>query len=451
MISPLDSAVFGELFRGPADITAVFSDQQRIADLVAVEVALARAESAAGVIPAAAAAAIEAAARDLQIDVDAVARGVTAAGVPVIEIVKQLRRAVGPGHASFVHYGATSQDIVDTAMILALRRATALLGGRLTDAIGAFADLSNRHRATVMAGRTHGQHATPTTVGLKAAGWLAPLVRHSARLRELSPRVFVVQFGGAAGTLASLGDRGLAVGEALARELDLGEALPWHTQRDAIVEYGNWLSLLTGSLAKMAQDVILLAQTDVAEVAESADSGRGGSSAMPHKTNPIASEMIVVAARANAALLSALHASAIQEHERATHGWQLEWFALPQMVALAHGALAHGTFVARHLQVDAGRMRDNMERAGSVVLAEALTRVLTARMPVDEAQALVKDASEKARIERQSLVAVVRRLAADRGVAEGIDWQQADDPSKYLGEALAITDRILAAAKRIDG
>ena len=311
MISVLDSALFGDLFCVDDRIATVFADRQRLADLLAVEVALARAEAAVGVIPTAAADAIAAAAAALEVDTAAIRRGAAASGVPAIELVRQLRRAVGPDNAGFVHRGATSQDIVDTAAILAIRRATALIEERLKEAIDALIALADRHKNTVMAGRTHGQQASPITFGLKAANWLAPLPRHWRRLAELKPRLLVVQFGGAAGTLAALGDRGPKVQEALARELDLGPAVPWHTQRDAIVEYGGWLALVAGSLGKMGQDLTLLAQTEVGEILESSDAARGGSSTMPHKANPIGSEMMVVAAQATAALLAALHAAAV--------------------------------------------------------------------------------------------------------------------------------------------
>jgi 3-carboxy-cis,cis-muconate cycloisomerase len=449
MISVVDSAVFGDLFCGDDRIAAEFDDRRRIADLLDVEVALARAQARAGVIPAAAADAIASASASLDVDIDALRRSVVASAVPTIELVRQLRHAVGPEASAFVHRGATSQDIVDTAAVLSLRRVTTLLEKKLWDIVEALAALAERHRGTVMPGRTHGQQASPVTFGLKAANWLAPLPRHWQRLNELKPRVLVVQFGGAAGTLGALGDRGPAVLELLARELDLGPAVPWHTQRDAMVEYGNWLATLAGSLGKFGQDVILLGQTEVAEVAESSDRSRGGSSTMPHKTNPIASEMMVVAARATGALLSALHAAAIQEHERATHGWQLEWFALPQMVALTYGSVTHAARVARDLDVNAARMRDNISRAGDVALAESLALTLAEKLPIDSAQALVKRAALAVRGSDDSLVTAVRRAAIEAGVDHGIDWRRAGDPSASLGAAGEFVDRIVADARRI--
>lgn len=448
MISLLDSDAFGELFGVDEVIAAAFADDRRVRDLIDVEVALARAQAFASVIPASAAGAIAAAAATLKIDIGALRQGVASSGVPTIDLVRQLRQAVGPETAGFVHRGATSQDIVDNAAVLGLRRVTTLIEERLKETVAELIGLADRHRGTIMAGRTHGQQASPITFGLKAANWLAPLTRHWQRLSELKPRLFVVQFGGAAGTLAALGDRGPAVSNALARELGLGAAVPWHTQRDAIVEYGNWLALVSGSFGKIGQDVILLAQTEVAEVLESSDGSRGGSSTMPHKANPIGSEMMVVAARATGALLSALHASAIQEHERSTHGWPLEWLVLPQMVALTYGSARRAALVARGLQVDAPRMRENIHQAGGVALAESLSLALVEKIALEEAQALVKRAAIEARASRESLVVAVRRAADARGLAAGIDWERLGDPSAYLGAAHELVDRIIDDARR---
>jgi 3-carboxy-cis,cis-muconate cycloisomerase len=451
MISLLDSAVFGGLFGIDEGIAADFDDRRRMADLLDVEVALARAQASAGIIPASAADRIATAAANLTADMPALRRSVAASGVPTIELVRQLRDAAGPDAAAHVHRGATSQDIVDTAAVLALRRATTRIKDRLKEVVGGLIELAEQHRGTVMAGRTHGQHAAPIAFGLKAANWLAPFARHWQRLAELEPRLFVVQFGGAAGNLAALGDRGVAVSDALARELGLGTAVPWHTQRDTVVEFGGWLTMVAASFGKIGQDVILLAQTDVAEVTESADPARGGSSTMPHKANQIASEMMVVAARGTAALLSALYAAAIQEHERGTHGWQLEWLVLPQIVALTSGSAVHAAFVVRHLQVNAARMRENMCEAGNVVTAESLALALAARIALDEAQALVKRAAEQARGSRQPLAAMVRRAAEARGVEAGIDWDRLSDPAAQLGATTEIINRILDEARRTIG
>jgi 3-carboxy-cis,cis-muconate cycloisomerase len=449
MISLLDSAVFSGLFGIDDAIAADFDDRRRVADLLEVEVALARAQARLGVIPHAAADRIATAAAGLSVDMAALHKSVAGSGVPTIELVRQLRHAAGPDAGDFVHRGATSQDIVDTAAVLALRRSTARIEEKLHELVVSLIELADRHRGTVLAGRTHGQHAAPIAFGLKVANWLAPLSRHVRRFAELQPRLFVVQYGGAAGNLAALGAQGPAVSDALAHELDLGPAVPWHTQRDIIVELGGWLAMVAGSLGKIGQDVILLAQTDVAEVAESSDASRGGSSTMPHKANPIASEMILVAARATSALLAALQGAAVQEHERGTHGWQLEWLVLPQMLALTSGAASHGVFLARHVQVNGQRMRDNICEAANVVLAEPLALALAAVMPLDEAQQLVKHAAEEARRSQESLAAIVRRAAEERAIAAGIDWDRLADPAAHLGATNEIISRILDEARRV--
>ncbi|HSF57459.1 MAG TPA: lyase family protein, partial [Candidatus Binatia bacterium] len=283
MATALDSQIFGPLF-GDSEIKRLLSDEAYVRALVQVETALAHAEARVGVIPHEAAERISKSADPSKIDPAALSKGTLHSGVPIIALVQELRRLAGGQAAAYVHWGATTQDIMDTACVLQLRAAGKLYKERLLDLARQLSRLSDRHRATVMAGRTHGQQALPVSFGLKVASWLAPLRRHLERLEEISPRLLVVQFGGAAGTLAALGEKGLEVVQALADELELAApAMPWHAQRDSLVEFAGWLSLVTGSLGKMAQDIILLAQTEVGEASESAEQGRGGSSTMPQK------------------------------------------------------------------------------------------------------------------------------------------------------------------------
>src|ERR1043165_731671 len=371
MTLALDSAIFGDLFSDP-EVSQLFSDEAYLRALLAVEGALARTQGKLGIIPEAAAGEISAAAELNNIDIGALTIGTLRSGIPITALVEQLRKHVAPESAGHVHFGATTQDIMDTATVLQLHAAAALLSDRLVELIHELDGLAERHRTTLMAARTHGQQALPTTFGLKVAGWLARFLRNRERLDELAPRLLVIQFGGAAGTLAALENRGLELMEALAEELHLSVPLmPWHAQRDNLVEFAGWLSLVTGSAAKMAQDVILLAQTEVGEAAESNEEGRGGSSTMPQKSNPITSELIITAARTNASLLSSMHHAQIQEHERATHGWQMEWLALPQMILLTGGALKHALYLATHIQPDPETMWDNITRGHDLILAEA--------------------------------------------------------------------------------
>jgi len=448
MASVLDSTIFGPLF-SDAEVSAIFTDEALVRALVDVEKALARAEARAGVIAANYAEAIGKASAD-KIDLAALTKGTIGSGFPIIALVQDLRKQVGAEAAPFVHWGATTQDIMDTACVLQLRAAVNVLRPRLSDIACHLSALADRHRATVLAGRTHGQQALPISFGFKVASWLAPLLRHSERLDEISLRLFWVQFGGAAGTLAALGDKGFAVMRELADELDLAVPLmPWHAQRDNLVEFAGWLSLVTGTLGKMAQDVILLAQTEVGEAGESAEEGRGGSSTMPQKSNPITSELILAAARTNASLLSAMHHAQIQEHERATHGWQVEWLTLPQMITLTGGALKHALYLAKNLQVDTIAMRANIARANDVILAEACVFALAKGMPRPKAEELVKKACQAVVSENRPLVEIVQRLAQGE-VAEGtVDWQALAKPENYLGETAAIIDAVIESANRL--
>src|SRR5262245_6062288 len=446
MTSALDSKIFGSLF-GDFEINQVLTDEAYVRALVEVETALARAEGSVGVIPRAAADQISSAADPSKINLESLVKGTVRSGFPIIALVQEIRKAVGGEAASYVHWGATTQDIMDTASVLQLRAAIRLYKERLREAARYLSELANRHRVTVLAGRTHSQQALPVSFGLKVAAWLAPLIRHAARLDEISPRLMVVQFGGAAGTLAALGDKGLAVMHVLADELGLdAPVMPWHAQRDNLVEFAGWLSLLTGSLGKMAQDIILLAQTEVGEVSESAEKGRGGSSTMPQKSNPITSELILAAARTNASLLSGLHQAQIQEHERATHGWQVEWLTLPQMIVLTGGALKHALYLAKNLQIDEGKMRENITRADDVILAEAAVFALAKAMPRGKADELVKKACGIAVSEGKSLIEVVRHLAKTTIPDEAVDWQALAAPENYLGETAKIIDRVRKSA-----
>jgi 3-carboxy-cis,cis-muconate cycloisomerase len=446
MVTPLDSAIFAPLF-SDNEIAALFTDGAYVGALVEVEAALARAQAKVGVIPSAAAERISKVPA-VKIDIGALSKGAIRSGFPIVALVQELRKQAGAETAPYVHWGATTQDIMDTACVLQIRAAIQRYKRAILGILRRLSELGERHRTTVLAGRTHGQQALPITFGLKVASWMAPIIRHAERIEEISPRLLVVQFGGAAGTLAALADKGSAVSKALAEELSLCvPVMSWHAQRDTFVEFAGWLSLVTGSLGKMAQDIILMAQTEVGEVAESGDEGRGGSSTMPQKTNPITSELIVAAARTNASLLSALHQAQIQEHERPTHGWQVEWLTLPQMMILTGGALKHALYLAENLQVDPIAMRANITRANDVVLAEAAVFALARAMPRAKAEELVKAACGIAVSGARPLIDVVKEMAA---LPQGtVDWEALGDPANYLGESENIFDGVLQRAKKL--
>ncbi len=438
--SLLDSALYSELFTD-ASIKRLLSDEARIRAMLSVEAALARVEGKRGIIPPDAAVQISDAADELDVSLDDLVEGVMNTGMPVSALVNALQESLADDAAEFVHWGATTQDIMDTALALQLREVLAAFAARLSELSAHLAVRADQHRADVMAGRTHGQQAVPVTFGLKCATWLTPILRHEARLQELAPRLLVLQFGGSAGTLAALGDKGLEVTAALADELGLAApVIPWHSQRDAIVEFAGWLSLVNGSLAKMAQDVILLAQSEIAEVRESS-AARGGIAAMPQ--NPVMSEVIIAAARTNASLLSAMHHALVHEQERSTHGWQLEWLCLPQMTELTAGALKNAVSLVQDLEVDVDRMRANIAHANDLIMAEATVLTLANHMPRSEARALVERACEEATNENRPLVNVVRSLMPSN-VKGKVDWKALAEPGNYLGENNRMINAVLA-------
>jgi 3-carboxy-cis,cis-muconate cycloisomerase len=449
MTLPLDSKIFGPLFTDP-DVAGIFDDDAFLRAMLEVEGALARIEAKLGVIPSSAGREISKIAGSIALDAQQIGRSMLLDGVPVISLVKALREAVGQEVAPYVHWGATTQDIVDTAMVLQIRSSLRIIEKRLATLIDVLSVLAERHRATVMVGRTHGQQALPVSFGLKAAGWLAPLVRHRNRLAAQCSGLLQLQFGGAAGTLAALGDKGLAVMQQLAQELNLNLPLmPWHSQRDSFAEFAGWLSMLTASQAKMAQDIILLAQNEVGEVAESSEPDRGGSSSMPQKRNPIVSELVIAAARTNASLLPAMHHAMIQEHERGTHGWQVEWLTLSQMILLTAGALKNASYLAKNLKVNEDMMRKNLARSNYLVLAEAAVQALTAEISRTDAQALVKQACGVAAAEGRSLIEVVRQKHSETAPQNKIDWDALAKPENYLGQTQRFIDCVLEQDKRL--
>jgi 3-carboxy-cis,cis-muconate cycloisomerase len=434
-------ALLSELFSDP-DVTAEFSDVQFIRYCFKVESTLAKVQANLGIIPIDAAEQIAAAAESLTVNMDRLRVETEKDGVPIIELVRQLRDHVDGEGATYVHWGATTQDIMDTALVLQIQACLSHIEATLNVLIGNLAQLADAHRHTLMAGRTHSQQALPLPFGLKAANWLAPLLRHRQRMAQMRSRVLVIQLGGAVGTLASLDQHGIAVQEALATALGLGVPLmPWHTQRDCVVELAGWLSLVTASLAKMAQDIILMAQTEIGEMYETDDLLRGGSSTMPQKRNPIISEGIIAAARTNAALLSAMHQASIQEHERGTHGWQIEWINLPQMFALSTSALNKARFLSEHLVVDVIRMRDNVMASNGLMMAEPISLALAALVGRAESKKLVAEACQIAVAENRHLADIVReRTHAD------LDWVALKDESTYFGSSNAFIDHVFQEA-----
>jgi len=440
-----DSPIFGTLYGSDA-MRAVFDDMAFCQRMLDVEAGLARVQARLGIIPAEAAAAITAAAQVENLDIAAMAASVANVGYPVVGLVAGLSAATG-AHGGWTHWGATTQDIMDSATALQVRDGLVLVRADLVALVAALAGQAATHRDTLMAGRTHLQHALPVTFGLKLATWLAPLVAHVERLDQLSPRACVVQFGGAAGTLASLGGEGIAVMEGLAGELGLGVPdAPWHVGRDGLAEAVSFLGLLCGSLAKIATDVILLAQNEVAELTEPYVHGRGQSSTMPQKRNPIASEYILASARGVQALVPLMQGAMAHDHERATGPWQAEPLAIGQAFVLTHGALVHARAIAEGMVVDAVRMRANLDLTGGLIVAEAVMMGLAPVLGREAAHHVVKHACDLALAEG---VGLAEALGRDSAVASRLDAAaiaRLVDPAAYLGSAGAFVDRVVARA-----
>ena len=450
-IGILQSRLFGDMF-GTAAMRAVFDDRAFLARCAEVEAALARAQARLGIVPEAAAEAITAAAAadPATFDLDRLKRETETVGYPILPLVRQLAEKAGEA-GRWLHWGATTQDIMDTAAVLQIRDGLALIAADLDRARGHLADLARRWRDAPMAGRTHLQHALPITFGFKAAVWLSAFDRHAARLAELRPRVLVVEFGGAAGTLASLGEGEAALGSRreLARELGLGEpAITWHVARDAVAETVQFLALLGGSLGKVAFDVMLMSATEFGEAAEPFVTGRGSSSTMPQKRNPISCELILAAAKALRQHSGLMLDSLVSDFERATGPWHVEWIAVPESFGYAAGALHQAAFMLGGLIVDPDRMAKNLGMTHGLIVAEAVMMGLAPHTGRNEAHDLVYDACRAAIEQDRPLYDVLLETPA---VAEplGVERLRAlTDPANYLGAAPAMVDRVLAGSGR---
>jgi 3-carboxy-cis,cis-muconate cycloisomerase len=426
----------------------IASDRARVQGMLDFEAALARAEAVAGVMPAAAVDPIAAACRAELFDVESLGLDTAPAGNPAIPLVRALTEQVARAHpeaARWVHFGATSQDAIDTGLVLQLRQALEILDDDLGRLTAALARLTRAHRDTLLAGRTWLQQAEPTTLGLKTGGWLAAADRHRVRLREVRTRDLVVQLGGAVGNLAALGDRGPRVMDLLGEELGLGvPELPWHTHRDRLVEAGAAMGLLAGTLGKIGRDVSLLMQTEVGEAFEPEGPGRGGSSSMPQKRNPVAAAVASAAALRVPALVSTLLTAMVQEQERGLGGWHAEWEVLPEIWLLTGGALAQVASVAEGLEVDARRMADNLAASGGSLQAGAVAAELARRMGRAQAHALVERASRRARDERRTLREALLEEGELRKHLSENELDRLLEPRAAAAASAALVDQLLA-------
>jgi 3-carboxy-cis,cis-muconate cycloisomerase len=443
----LDSVLYRDAFGTPA-MRAIFEDRELIRRYVEVEVALARAQARCGVIPSGAAEEIARTANADTLDFELLRQETDIVGYPILPLVHQLSKQCGAS-GGFVHWGATTQDIMDTAVVLQLRDALDLVEVEVNRLRDTLVTLARKYRDTPMAGRTHLQQALPVTFGYKVAVWLAMFDRHAQRLAQLRPRVLVGEFAGAAGTLASLGDKGLAVQEALMGELKLGvPAATWHVARDGFAETVNLLGLITGSLGKIATDVMIMASTEFAEVYEPFVKGRGASSTMPQKRNPISSELMLACAKSVRQQAGLMMDAMVQDFERATGPWHAEWIAIPDSFILSAGALNQANFMLGGLEVDTARMASNLDMSKGLIVAEAVMMGLAPYIGRQDAHDVVYAACRTVN-ERGGTLAGV--LKARPEVASRLDPALIDrltDPANYLGACPEMVDRVIDSVAR---
>lgn len=430
--SPFDSAIFRDLYGDP-DIRALFTDSAEVRAMLLVEGTLAKVQGELGVIPLDSALLIHRASLEIQVDPSGLGAGMASAGVPVPALVAEFRKAMeAPEHAQYVHWGATSQDIIDTALVLRLRQFIRIIEGRLTELTSALTQKAKENRDVVMGARTRGQMATPTTFGAKIAGWIAPLKRHQQRLTELRGRLLVVSLAGASGNYAAM-TKGDKVETALAEALNLSvPGTPWHSARDNMAELASVLAGITASLGKIGQDIILLSQTEIAEI--TAGEG-GGSSTMPHKVNPVSAEVLMTMAQHSASQLGSMYQT--HAHERDGVSWALEWLALPQMCIACGVSLRHALGLAQTLKASPDRMLANIHATNGQMMAEAAMFALSEFMLRPEAQELVKTCSQTALTEGRNLQAV---LIENTDAA--IDWDAVFAPENYTGLSHELVDRL---------
>jgi 3-carboxy-cis,cis-muconate cycloisomerase len=439
----IDSIVFRNIFSTEA-MRWVFSDENRVQKYLDFEAALARAEARLGIIPQNAADEIVRHCGIAEIDFATLEKETVRIGYPVLPVVEQLVALCRDGLGQWCHWGATTQDVTDTATVLQLREALTLIEADIDRICAALAGLARKYRNTPMAGRSNLQQAVPITFGYKMAALLAGFDRHQQRLAQLRERALVGEFGGAAGTLASLGGRGLDVQAELMKELQLAApVIAWHTMRDTIAEVGCFLGLLAGTCGKFAFDLKLLMQTEVAEVFEPFHSGRGSSSTMPQKRNPISSVYITALNAVVRQLVAALLDAMVEDHERSSGPWEIEWIVLPEIFCLTAGALAHMRSVLDDLQIDEEKMRANLDATNGLIVSEAVMMELGRYLGRQRAHDVVYDFCRQALATGRPLLDL---LAEDREIATHIDragLARLCDPANYLGEAGAMVDRVL--------
>ncbi|MCZ6672631.1 MAG: 3-carboxy-cis,cis-muconate cycloisomerase [Verrucomicrobia bacterium] len=425
----------------------LFSPDERLRSMLNFEAALARAEAKIGLIPAEAASTIVKVCAEGVFDTLALSSRAASAGNLAIPLLQELiaqTRKVSVEAARYIHMGATSQDVIDTGLVLQLRPAVSLLEKDVRRIEQAFAELAREHASTLLLGRTLLQPGPPIVFGLKAAGWFAAVRRGRQRLETAARKGLFLQFGGAVGTLSSLGDHGLAVAEALAAELELPlPEAPWHSHRDRVVELASSVAILVGSLGKIARDISLNMQPEIGELAEPAGKGRGGSSAMPHKRNPVGCMNILAAANRTPGLLSSLLSGMMQEHERGLGGWQAEWATFPEIFQAAAGATSAMVVVSEGLEVNVEAMRANLEATNGLTFSEALASALIPNLGRSEAHELVERLAEEVVVSGKNLALMASEDSTVTACLTEVELNRVFDPREALGSAGAMIDRLL--------
>jgi len=449
-VSPLqpDPLIFHDMYTTP-EMRAIFETRKQVQYWLDVEAALARAQARLGLIPTSAAEEISRQARAEAIDMEKLRSGTQLVGYPILPLIQQLADLCEGEASDYVHWGATTQDIMDTAVVLQLRDALEYLTRDLDTLINILCSLAQRHRRTVMAGRTHGQHALPITFGFKVAVWIDELRRHSERFEQCRPRLLCCQLGGAVGTLASLGSDGWKVHQALAEELRLNPApIAWHTARDSLCEFVALCSMLSATLGKMANEVASLQKTEVAEVSEAFVPGKGSSSTMPQKRNPILCEIVVGLARLMTQPISTMLAAMMPEHERAMGEWHIEWAAIPQTCCFTAAALYHSIAIFDDLTVSPEAMQKNLALTHGNIMAESIQMRLATRIGRHRAYELMYEACLRADQSGRSLRAILLEMPEVRSILSESELEYLLEPANYIGLAVEMTDKIVDSVRK---
>lgn len=419
------------------EIQQVISDEAFISKMIFVEIALAKVQAQQGIIPHSAAKEIANKLKSFSPSPDALARGTLENGIPTITLLTLAKKELSSSTQDYLHWGATSQDIMDTANILLIKEVLNIFEKRLLQIIKSLKSLAKKHEKTYMVARTRTQQAVPISFGLKVNNWLQPLERHLERLEEMKPRLLVVQFGGAGGNLAALENKGWETAQCLAKKLNLNFAGIWHSQRDNIADFSNWLALVTASFGKMAQDILLLSQTEIGEIIENKKGG-GKSSTMPHKNNPVLSEAIVALSKSNSLLLSNIFNAQLHSHERDGASWISEWLVLPLMITNTGTVLKHSLVISKKIKVNEKAMMANLEKQNGLIFSEQASFILAKKVSRHRAKTIVAEACALVLKKDIHLAKALRVVLPEME----IDWKGILQAKNYQGSTNEILKKL---------